>query len=141
MKKIAKKTPKKILKENLKIQWSVVDDGLEPIFCDYFMQVKAICLTLSQNNKQETLINHRNIIVFDTGLKLTIPEGFRLNGKLVENFSSRGLLATDFNLDERGRFTITVINLGQNSPIIIQHKEILAKVWIEPCNHFILEQL
>ena len=137
MKKAAKKTQK----ESLKIQWFVVDDGLEPNFFDHFIEVKAICLTLSQNNKQETLINHRNLIVFDTGLKLTIPEGFRINGKLVENFSSKGLLATDVNIDERGRLTITVINLGQSSPVIVQHKEVLAKVWIEPCNHFILEQL
>jgi len=128
MKKAAKKTQK----DKLKIQWSVIDDGFEPNFFDHFIEVKAICLTLSQNNKQETLINHRNIIVFDTGLKLTIPEGFRINGKLVENFSSRGLLATSIDLDERGRLTITVINLGQNSPVIVQHKEVLAKVWIEP---------
>lgn len=137
MKKAAKKTQKK----NLKIQWSVIDDGLEPNFFDYFIEVKAICLTLSQNNRQETLMNYRNVIVFDTGLNLIIPEGYRLNFKLVENFSSKGLLAIDAGLDEKGRLKITTINLGQNSPVIVQHKEVLAKVWIEPCNHFILEQL
>ena len=119
----------------------VVDDGLEPNYFKHFMEVKVISLTLSQNNKQETLINHRNVIVFDTGLKLTLPNGFRLNGKLVENFSSKGLYATDFILNENNELKITVINLGQLSPITVQHKEVLAQVWIEPYYNFNLGKL
>lgn len=146
MKKAAKANPKKIIKEKSivfkpKVSYSVLDDVLEPNVFEHFIEVKAICATLSQNNRQETLINHRNVIIFDTGLKVTLPEGFKLNGKLVENLSYKGLYATDFILDENNNLKVVIINLGQLSQIPIQHKEVIAKVWIEPYYCFSLEKL
>lgn len=125
----------------LKVSYSAIDDVLEPNFFEHFIEVKAVCLTLSQNQRQEALINHRNLIIFDTGLKIIVPDGFKLNGKLVENFSYKGLYATDFILDENNNLKITVINLGQISQIAVQHKEVLAKVWIEPVYCFNLGKI
>jgi hypothetical protein len=143
MKKEVKAKPKKNTVEVVKpkINYSVIDDVLEPNVFEHFIEVKAICATLSQNNKQETLINHRNVITFDTGLKMILPEGFRLNGKLVESLSSKGLYATDFILNENNSLKVVIINLGQLSQVAVQHKEIIAKVWIEPYCCFNLEKL
>ena len=101
--------------------------------CETSLKVKAIVSGLNQYNMQEALINHRNIVVFDTGLTIDIPCGFRLNGKLISKFLSTGLLATDFCVDENKKLKITVINLGQISPVIVKHMEVIAEIWFEPC--------
>lgn len=118
----------------VKINCTAIEDNLNPIVdCETSLKVKVIVPGLNQHNVQEALINHRNVIVFDTGLTIDVPCGFRLNGKLISKFSSLGLLATDFNVDENKKLKITVINLGQVSPVIVKHMEVIAEIWFEPC--------
>lgn len=127
--KIKKSAPNKV-----KINCTAVEADLNPIVdCETSLKVKAIVSGLNQYSMQEALINHRNIVVFDTGLTIDIPCGFRLNGKLISKFLSTGLLATDFSVDENKKLTITVINLGQISPVIVKHMEVIAEIWFEPC--------
>lgn len=138
----AKPKTKKSALNKVKINCTAVEVDLNPIVdCETSLKVKAIVSGLNQYSMQEALINHRNIVVFDTGLTIDIPCGFRLNGKLISKFLSTGLLATDFSVDENKKLKITVINLGQISPVIVKHMEVIAEIWFEPCYSIELGEL
>lgn len=138
----SKPKTKKSALNKVKINCTAVEVDLNPIVdCETSLKVKAIVSGLNQYSMQEALINHRNIVVFDTGLTIDIPCGFRLNGKLISKFLSTGLLATDFSVDENKKLKITVINLGQISPVIVKHMEVIAEIWFEPCYSIELGEL
>lgn len=125
----------------IKINFTAIETIFNPIEYDTFLKIKAIVPILNQYSKQESLINHRNIAIFDTGLTLDIPVGFKLNGKLTSEFSSKGLLALDFCLDENKSLKITVLNSGPISPVIVKHMDVIAEIWFEPCYSLELGEL
>lgn len=139
VKSVEKSTPKTKSKttisnlSKIKINFTSIEEVFNPIDCDTFLKVKAIVSGLNQYSMQESLINNRNIVTFDTGLKLDIPTGFKLNGKLLSEFSVKGLLAIDFYLDENKNLKITVLNSGPISPVVVKHMDVIAEIWFEPC--------
>lgn len=111
---------------------TVIDEDYKPIVLENYIEVKAICPLLSQNNLQETLINHRQNIIFKCGIKLQIPNGFKLKCELDNTFLNFGLILQSAYLNTDNELCIHVINVGKYNPVSVKHRDILAKITFEP---------
>jgi hypothetical protein len=132
-----KSVEKKILNSVFRLECpeigiTIIDEDYKPIVLESYIEVKAICPLLSQNNLQETLINHRQNIIFKCGVKLEIPNGFKLRCELDSAFLNLGLSLQSAYLNTDNELCIHVVNVGKYNPVSVKHRDILAKITFEP---------
>lgn len=109
----------------------------EPVFVPQYdssssaADVFALIPHLNHNNIQSLNLTHRQLHIIDCGIKIKLEEGYRLQGSLATGWALRGLFLSQI-LIEQERLKLLVMNLGQETPLVIPHKCNIAKIWIEP---------
>lgn len=84
----------------------------------------------------QIILNHRTTEIIDFGCVMNLPEGFRINGKIHARLAALGLVCGSVYLDADKRLKFIVTNCGKQTPVIIQDKEPIGTIWIEPINYF-----
>jgi len=103
----------------------------EPNLADVFI----IAPFLDHLGVQALRLNHRSILVVDCGFSVKLPKGFQIRGATKKEWANRGLFVSQVYL-ENDRLKLTIVNIGTESPLVINHKSCIAQVWVEPVYFF-----
>ena len=87
------------------------------------------------NHVQCMRLNHRSTHVFDCGIHLTIPPGYKLCGGTKNTMAGRGLFVPQVFLED-GRLKVMVVNMGIENPMLLNHGAVVAQIWLEPVYFF-----
>lgn len=121
-----------------KIAVEILADDPEwmPVYTDpNWADVKVIVPVLNHQGVQALRLNHRTTETLDCGFTLKIPAGFRLIWGTKPRWTRRGLLVSDAYL-ENDRLKLMITNIGHETPLIIDHKEIIAHIGLAPVYFF-----
>jgi len=116
----------------------VVDD---PMFIPQYKTEDAACADLVANIKEgKIIIPHRKIALVDCGFSMAIPKGYKAEIVARSGLASQGLIVGNspgqIDPDFRGRIKCILINVGNVNPIIINHGDRIAQIYITPIFKF-----
>lgn len=115
--------------------------AVEPDFMPVYVETNAADVRVitpydHQHKQQSSRLNQRTTTIFDTGVILKIPAGFRVNGKATKELASKGLFVSQVFLEDDGRLKVMATNIGIEGVLVIPHKSVLAQIWLEPVYFF-----
>ena len=118
--------------EKVNIEIQAVDPIFMPVYNDKDeAEIRVIIPGLNSQMKQQLSLNHRSVEVLDCGLNIKLPAGYQLSVTTRKEWANRGLLVSSVFLDN-GRLKITVVNIGKENPLVINHKDSLAILKVNP---------
>jgi dUTPase len=107
-----------------------------PVYTDPLAADVRIITPFDPVYKQQSVrLNQRTTVVLDTGVNIKLPAGFRLNGAAKRELAVRGLFVSQVFLDN-DRLKIVATNIGTENPIVLNHKSVVAQIWLEPVYFF-----
>jgi len=114
---------------------------VEPVYMPVYVEplvadVKVIVPYDSTIKSQTMRLNHRSTVVFDTGVNIKLPAGFKLNGAAKREWAVRGLFVPQAFLESDGRLKLVVVNIGVENPLVLTHQMSFAQIWLEPVYYF-----
>jgi len=111
-----------------------------PVYKDKNMaDVRVVVPMLNHQGVQAVRLNHRTVQILDCGFSIKLPEGFRVRAEAKRVWANRGLLVSHSFIED-DRLKLIIINIGQETPLVISHKENIAQIWIEPVYYFEFKQ-
>ncbi|RDJ35249.1 MAG: hypothetical protein DWQ19_10570 [Crenarchaeota archaeon] len=76
-------------------------------------------------------LNHRATYVVDCGFTMKLPAGYKVRAEASKKWAQRGLFVANSYLEE-DQLKLVVINIGHETPMLIEHKDSVAQIWVEP---------
>lgn len=111
----------------------------DDFFIPKYLNSKAVSADVFVNceNKTTLAIHHQGFCSIDCGFSLEVQKGYKVCVELDSFWTNKGLILVG-NKSYSGDFEkikINVYNLGEKQ-IVINHKDKIAKIWIEPVYFF-----
>jgi dUTPase len=111
-----------------------------PVYKDKNMaDVRVVVPSLNHQGIQAVRLNHRTVQILDCGFNIKLPEGFKVRVEAKRAWANRGLLISHSFIEDN-RLKLMITNIGQETPLVISHKESIAQIWIEPVYFFEFKQ-
>jgi dUTPase len=121
---------------NIATNISVEEDIFVPVYKDSNMaDVRVVVPALNHQGVQAVRLNHRTVQVLDCGFNIKVPEGFRVKAEAKKAWANRGLFVSHCYV-ENDRLKLMITNIGQETPLVVSHKESIAQIWLEPIYFF-----
>ena len=98
-----------------------------------YSDVKVVVDTVVGNTTYK--LNHRCSVVVDCGFKIKLPAGFQIKAEANRTWAQRGLFVAHAYLEDDS-LKLVLINIGQETPLAISHKMVVAQIWAEPAYFF-----
>ena len=132
---VIKKGKTHVASKSLKIVLDEPDFQPKEVQENLIYQVRILSPYQASYNKQCTVFMQKSVEVLDFGIKFQLEEKdknlYVVRASIMPEFSSKGLILSNAYLDDNGRLKLVVINVGPSSPVIVNHKECFANVWLE----------
>ena len=97
------------------------EDDFIPAYTDFN------CADLIANLPNNLFLSHGSCEIIDCGFSLEIPSGYKV-------CASSSISNIFLNIVDSNRIKVNVLNLGKE--LILQHKQKIGKIWIEPVYFF-----
>lgn len=121
---------------NVAVELTPDDPDFTPVYNEQnWADIKIIVPRLNHQGVQALRLNHRVTEILDCGISLKIPEGFRLVFSTKNSWASRGLFVSKCYLDG-DRVKLIITNIGQETPLVLNHKDVIAQISLEPVYFF-----
>jgi dUTPase len=112
----------------------------EEFFMPKYQDKDSACADVYANckDKRQIAISHLGALSLDCGFSIQISNGYKIRFELDSFWSNKGLILSETNCACSGnstRIKLGLLNIGEKQ-IIINHKDKIAKIWIEPVYFF-----
>lgn len=136
--KVECKIPKSVVKgyysPNVKkILTKIIPD--DPIFVPKYDPEQTCADLLANIPDEELTLSGNQSSIVDCGFSMEVSKGYRARVQVHPIWANKGLFINTNSIEGPGRVKIFVINI-LNKPLVINHKDKIAQIFIEPIYFF-----